>query len=433
MCSPKATMVRRLIHRNIALLVGVVLAGQLLAGLLVMALVVQPQTARVASVTADMIEALSSAMDGLPPARRAALIAQINRRGAMAIRRAHDVPGDGPRFPSFIERQFTRALADRLATQRDLVWRTDAGRRLWVSLTLGGQDYWVSVTPPRSRGAMTSLLMASFIAFLVSAVGGLLLQRRLDQPLRRLAAAVDGYTPEQAHAPLDTSGPQEVAAVATAFNRMTERLAAHEAERAVMLGGVSHDLRTPLTRLRLCLEMMRGGDAELEATALRQVERIEAMLGQFLDFARGFEAEEFQRCDIAALLEQVVADHAALPPVALAAAPGLTAKVRPLALSRAVGNLLANALRHGAAPVRVEARMDDKSLIIAVTDAGAGFEAVSSGDLMRPFARGDAARGGDGTGLGLAIVERAVTAQGGHVAFARTAGGFEACITINCA
>lgn len=419
----------RLIHRNIALLVGAVLVGQLLAGGLVMLLVIRPQVERVAHITSDAIGALSLALDETPPGRRPALLEAINRQGDMAIRPVGDAPSDGTRFLSFVERQFIRALADRLTMQERLVWRTDRDARLWVRLQLGGKDYWVSVTPPRTRGALTSLLLALCTAFIVAVVGGLALQRRLDQPLRRLALAVDRYAPETIRQPLDTSGPQEVAAVATALNRMTERLAEQEAGRAVMLGGVSHDLRTPLTRLRLCLEMMQGSDAELEATALRQVDRIEAMLAQFLDFARGFDAEPLVACDIARLIGQVAADHGTNS-IETDVEPGLNATLRPNAVARAIDNLVSNALRHGAPPVRILARQVGDRLRIAVSDGGPGIDPGDTHDLIRPFARGDAARSGEGAGLGLAIAERVAAAHGGSLGFDRSTGQFTVLLEI---
>lgn len=425
-------MFNRLIHRNIALLIGVVLAGQLLAGGLVMLLVIRPQVDRVAHVTSDAIGALSLALAETPPDRRAALLNAINRQGGMTIRPAIDAPSDGIRFPNFVERQFIRALADQLTTQERLVWRTDRDARLWVRLQLGGGDYWVSVTPPHTRGAFVSLLLAFCTAFIVAVVGGLALQRRLDQPLRRLALAVDGYAPETVRQPLDTSGPQEVAAVATAFNRMTERLAGQEAERAVMLGGVSHDLRTPLTRLRLCLEMMHGGDVELEATALRQVDRIEAMLTQFLDFARGFDAEPLVACDIAKLIGQVAREYGE-GTVEIDVGPGLSAMLRPNAVGRAIDNLVTNALRHGAPPVRIAAWQSGTRMRIAVSDSGPGIDPGCMQSLIRPFARGDAARSGEGAGLGLAIAERVAAAHDGNLHFDRSAGRFTAQLEIETA
>ena len=412
-------MFSRLIHRNVALLVGAVLAGQVLAGLLVMLLVIRPQVERVAHVTSDAIGALSMAMEEMTPARQLRMVEAINRKGGMAIRPAADVPSNGRRFPTFVERQFIRALADRLTTQEDLVWQTDADARLWVRLQLGGGDYWVSVTPPHTRGAFASLLLAFGTAFVVAVIGALVLQRRLDQPLRHLATAVDDYAPGKSTAPLDASGPREIAALANALNRMTERLTGQEAERAVMLGGVSHDLRTPLTRLRLCLEMMQGNDAELEATALRQVDRIEAMLGQFLDFARGFDAEQAVRSDVSKLIGQVAADHADHA-FEIEVEPGLEATLRPNAVSRAIDNLVANALRHGAPPVRIAARQAGERLRIEVSDRGPGIDPAHARDLVRPFSRGDAARGGDGAGLGLAIAERVAAAHGGALRFDRS-------------
>ena len=416
-------MFKRLIHRNVALLVGVVLTGQVLAGGLVLLLVVRPQVDRIAHITADTISALSLAMAGQPESQRLALLERINGQGGMMIRTLADAPSDGPRFPNFVERQFIRALADQLTTQEQVIWRTDRDSRLWILLRLGNEDYWVSVSPPQLRGAFTSLLLAFCIAFVVAVVVGLGLQRRLDQPLRRLAEAVDGFAPEQAHAPLDASGPLEVAAVATALNRMTRRLADQEAERALMLGGVSHDLRTPLTRLRLALEMMRGHDAELENSALRQVDRIESMLGQFLDLARGFEAEPFRTVALAPLLTDVVADCGS-DQVSVSVGEELHAALRPSAISRAVANLIGNALRHGSAPVMVIAAVQGERLLVSVCDRGPGLDPAQAADLVRPFARGDSARGGDGTGLGLAIVDRIVRAHDGTLRFLRKAEGF---------
>lgn len=422
-------MFNRLIYRNIALLVGVVLAGQVLAGGLVLLLVIRPQVDRVANVTSEAIGALSMAMAEIPAERRSALLESINRQGGMAIRPAADAPSDGIRFPSFVERQFIRALADRMTTQERLDWRTDREGRLWVRLQLSGSDYWISVTPRHTRGAFASLVLAFCTAFVVAVVSGLALQRRLDLPLRRLALAVDGYTPDTVPQPLDTSGPQEVAAVATALNRMTQRLAEQDAERAVMLGGVSHDLRTPLTRLRLCLEMMHCDDSELEMTALRQVDRIEVMLGQFLDFARGFDAEPPTTCDIARLVEQVAADHGQSA-VKVEVEPGLTAPVRRNAVVRAIDNIVTNALRHGAPPVQIAAWHSGGMLHIAISDGGPGIDPNRAQELIRPFARGDAARSREGAGLGLAIAERVAAAHGGRLAFDWSDGQFTVVLKI---
>lgn len=424
---PAFALPRSLLRRNVALMVGVVLAGQVVAGLLVMTLVIQPQVNRIAQLTADMVSVLAEVMDELPESQREEMLAQIGRSGNVLVRLDEPARHSGQtglrnRLPSFIERQFIRALSGRLGMNGNLDWRRGRDNRLWFQLKIGTRMVWISVTPPSGRSAMQTLLYALIVAFIVAAAAGLMLQRRLDAPLRRLAAQVDAFAPDavkqgQILPLLETSGPQEVAAVASAFNRLTERLAQDEAERSLMLAGVSHDLRTPLTRLRLCLEMMSGSDAEIEATAARQVDRIEAMLEQFLDFARGFADERVADCNVAELLKIVARDCDPAGETKVKADAALHATLRCLAVARAVGNLLGNALRHGQRPVWLTAHAVAGGLRIEVSDAGAGFDPAQAQQLLRPFARGDSARGGDGAGLGLAIAERVALAHGGTLRF----------------
>jgi two-component system osmolarity sensor histidine kinase EnvZ len=175
--------------------------------------------------------------------------------------------------------------------------------------------------------------------------------------------------------------------------------------------------------------MMHGSDAELEATALRQVDRIEGMLAQFLDFARGFDAEPLVACDIGKLIGQIAADHGK-EVVEFDVEPGLRAMLRPNAVTRAIDNLVTNALRHGAPPVRIAARQSGSRLRIAVSDGGPGIDLACAQDLIRPFARGDAARGGEGAGLGLALGERVAAAHGGSLGFDRSAGKFTVLLDI---
>lgn len=431
---PFMAMPRSLLRRNVVLMVGVVLAGQAVAGLLVMAFVIQPQVRRMAGLTADMVFVLAHAMDRLPAHDVRTLLMQDPDTGNVLIRFAppdrHDGSGTGrSRLPNFVERHFIRALSARMHAQGELSWQRGRDDRLWFRLKTAQHMVWVSVTPTSGRSALQTLIYAFVVAFVVAVAAGLWLQRRLDAPLRRLAAQVDAFAPEavlsrQFPPTLEASGPEEVAAVARAFNRLTQRLAEDEAERSLMLAGVSHDLRTPLTRLRLCLEMMGGGDAEIEATAARQVDRIEVMLEQFLDFARGFADEGVTDCAVAELLRNVVRDCDPLGQSVVDAAPELRAGLRYQAVMRAVGNLLGNALRHGRRPVRLSAWRDTGRLVIEVSDAGDGFDPAHASQLLRPFARGDSARGGDGAGLGLAIAERVAHAHGGALRFALRDGRF---------
>lgn len=431
---PALVLPRSLLRRNVALMIGVVLAGQVVAGLLVMALVIQPQVNRIAQLTADLVSVLTHVMEDLPEAERKIMLSRFESSGNVLIRL--EEPADRAasqrlrnRAPNFVERQFVRALSHRLGSGRELKWQRGADDRLWFEMTLGTQTVWISVTPPSGRSALQTMLYAFLVAFIVAAAAGLLLQRRLDAPLQRLAAQVDAFAPDMARHEqilpmLETAGPDEVAAVASAFNRLTERLANDEAERTLMLAGVSHDLRTPLTRLRLCLEMMSGHDDQIEATAARQVDRIEAMLEQFLDFARGFAEEEVVDCSIDELLSSVARDGDPQGQTQVVVDKALRANLRYQAVARAVGNLLGNAIRYGQRPIRLQARNEGSFVLIEVSDAGQGFSAASAEQLLRPFARGDNARGGDGAGLGLAIAERVAVAHAGSLCFVFRDGRF---------
>lgn len=238
-----------------------------------------------------------------------------------------------------------RQLAEQLTGQDAMAWRTDSAGHLWMEVELGGRPRWVSVMPPRMAGPLVSLLVACLIAFIVAVAGGVLLLRRLDRPLRALAGQVESYRPGSAPTPIAIDGPREIAAVAHAFNDMGERIATHEQERALMLAGVSHDLRTPLARLRLAIEMMPGEDVALHESAHRQIEQIDRMLGQFLAFARDGHEEACETISLAWLIEGASEDAGVAGQIEIEADAGLTASVRPLVMRRTIQNLLENASR----------------------------------------------------------------------------------------
>lgn len=225
---------------------------------------------------------------------------------------------------------------------------------------------------------------------------------------------------------LDIAGPTEVAAVARALSQMLERLKAADADRAVMLAGVSHDLRTPLTKLRLSLAMLKGADPDLVQSATRQVQRIEVVLAQFLDFARGFEAEETKTVELATLLTNALSYCDAGDEVTLDCPDPIPVQVKEAALYRAIENLLTNAHRYGQPPVGLSGALNGSDLVIEITDAGDGMPLAETEALLRPFARGSIARDNQGTGLGLAIVDQVARSHGGTLEFDRAPNRFTA-------
>ncbi|MGH8688501.1 MAG: ATP-binding protein, partial [Burkholderiales bacterium] len=228
-----------------------------------------------------------------------------------------------------------------------------------------------------------------------------------------------GETPE----PLAERGPRELATVSAAFNRMASDLAALERERAMVLAGISHDVRTPLSRLRLALEMSGAEPAAAQGMSA-DIEEMDQVVGQFLEFARG-ESEPRTPQDPAMLLAEVAEHYAKLGRrVEVRAALAGEFPFARTALRRAVTNLVDNALRYAGEPVEVEARREADGLVIEVLDRGPGIPEDETERLKRPFTRLEPARSGrGGSGLGLAIVERIARAHGGRLELAARPGG----------
>ncbi len=262
---------------------------------------------------------------------------------------------------------------------------------------------------------------------LLSLAGAYLIARQVGRPLKTLAAAATSVGQGATPLPLPESGPGEVQTVSRAFNQMSQDLARMNNDRAMILAGISHDLRTPLARLRLGVEMSGADDAAREGMAA-DIEEMDGVISQFLDFARDERSESAAATDFNRIVAGVVERCArrGQPVTArLGTLPPLT--VRPLAMQRLVTNLVDNALRHGGGTVEVETCRESGALVLRVLDRGLGVSADEASRMLRPFTRLDPSRSGIGTGLGLAIVERVARMHAGTIRLLpREGGGLEA-------
>ncbi|HUZ63919.1 MAG TPA: ATP-binding protein [Acetobacteraceae bacterium] len=277
-------------------------------------------------------------------------------------------------------------------------------------------DAVVRILAPRKR-----LYAGSIWLFLVWLVGTALLlfgiaalfMRNQVRAIRRLAAAAEAFGMGRDRGPIKPEGAIEVRQAATAFNRMQERIRRFLAQRTEMLAGVSHDLRTPLTRLRLAIAMLPPHPelAEDVAEMTADVEDMDRMIGGYLAFARGEGAEQAQPVNIAAMLEEVAAGARRagaaidLPPI-----PELTVPLRPDAMRRALTNLIDNARRH-AHRVALGMSLQGSRVQLTVDDDGPGIPPERRESVFRPFESGAAG----GTGLGLTIARDIVRAHGGEI------------------
>jgi signal transduction histidine kinase len=276
---------------------------------------------------------------------------------------------------------------------------------------------------------LSSFFTGAFAAYITAIVavgllGSIWAVSLATKPLSRLSDAADRFGADVNAAPIAETGPREVKQAAVAFNRMQRRLRQFILDRTRMLAAISHDLRTPLTRMRLRTEMM--DDGEQRAKMLNDLQEMEDMVGATLAFARDENADEPSRpLDLAALLDTIAADARDMEqPVTLAACPSATVLMRPRALKRAIVNIVDNATRYGG-KTELSLTRDRDEAVIRIADHGPGIPADERENVLRPFYRCEGSRSRDtgGIGLGLSIASDTINAHGGKLVLSETPGG----------
>lgn len=421
-----------LARQNAWLLVLAFVVFELMMAAVVVGFVMMPMARRSAANLSGLMVLSAQTWSELPPETRPAFERELARSHALALRAGPPRPaGDawhGP-FIHFLE----AALWEKTGDRRHLVRETAGGEDwFWASLPSGGSAIWVGFP-------ISSLDVRPFLAAAVSLAVGLVLAlatalwlaRRTVAPLARLEEAAAqvgrGEVPEL----LPETGPRELAALARRFNDMARQVRELLAARTILLAGVSHDLRTPLSRMRLALALLEERPApRLIARMEADIGEMDRLIGNVLDLSRGLERETPQDVALLPLLESLAADDERIT----VGCSAVILRAAPLALRRILGNLLENALRHGAGkPVELKAEANGGRMRIGVLDRGPGIPAERVEAMFQPFHRLDASRSPTtgGAGLGLAIVRQLARANGWQVdLLPRIGGGLEAWITL---
>jgi len=259
--------------------------------------------------------------------------------------------------------------------------------------------------------------------------------RQATRPLAELARAADALGPDLRPSRMDEGGPQEVARAAAAFNAMQDRIAKYMTERMQILASVSHDLQTPITRMRLRTELMDADPAQRD-TILRDLQQMEEMVREGVTYARAAQgsSEQPRSLDLDAFLDSLVLDYQDVgKEVTLHGALGAPLSTRPLALRRVLGNLIDNAVKFGGAAEVQVAPADAGGVEIRVLDRGPGIPQELLETVFQPFYRveGSRSRETGGTGLGLAIARQLAQALGAELILQnRAGGGLEARLTM---
>lgn len=294
----------------------------------------------------------------------------------------------------------------------------------WLNVTLAR----VQVTRPTSPSVLLSAVLGALGVILVSVLMG----RWLTQPLDRLATGARQLFATPQSSPLPETGTREVRTLAVAINDLQERIRRLVDDRTQMLAAVSHDLRAPLTRLRLRVRAVP--DADTRGSIEADLDEMEEMINATLAFLReDTTVESVEPVDVSAILDSIAADaEDAGQAVTFDVPPGLVLLGRHLALKRALTNLVQNAIKYGA-PAQVSARREDARLLISIRDDGPGIPPEKLEAVFQPFYRLEPSRGRStgGHGLGLTVARTIIRAHGGDVTLAnRQPKGLEARVTL---
>jgi len=381
-----------------------------------------------ASLIVSNINTIEAALKVLPVDAQRDFLRHISLNQDTRILPGASVPpAQAPNTP------FLRALYDRLrdqySKQPHLNLTGKDGPILWVKLPDARQDYWIGMSLKNiDRGFPWPYVGWFFVGGLLSLLGAFLVVQRINRPLRQLANAAADIGRGKMPPLLAESGPAEFRTVSLAFNQMAQDVAQLNRDRDLLLAGVSHDLRTPLSRVRLAVEMLeKDTDPELKESMIQDIEDMDAIVSQFLGYVREGSDEATGQGDLNHLIREVserftrrgksISLHLqTLPAVAF----------KPLAMQRLLSNLLDNAVRHGGPEVEIYTKQVADRVIVKVADSGPGIPESERQRLMQPFTRLNPARGQVGAGLGLAIVDKIAKLHGGKVCLlTRDGGGLE--------
>ena len=415
-------------------LLALLLIGSILAWLQTLrALEFEPRTIQTAQQLASLVNLSRAALIHSDAINRVSLIKTMTEQEGLRI--VPREPGDTyePLNTDDLGQRISLELESRLGPGTLVANSVNKEEGLWVGFAIDGDNYWMLTDRARfNRTAGQTWLIWLMTAAALSLAGAALIARLINRPLKELSLATSRVRDGNFEgSTLDENvSTREIRSVNIGFNRMTRKLAKIEQDRAIMLAGISHDLRTPLARLRLETELSVA-DPEARANMAADIAQLDAIVGKFLDYARPGDVrlstvslrEVIDACLFGVRNRIDLSCNLDVPDELLVLAD-------PVELGRVFTNLLENARRYGksaatgVAVVDIAAKVHDKWVLLRVRDHGAGVPDEQLANLSKPFYRGEAARtAANGAGLGLAIVEKTIERMGGTFTLNNTSSG----------
>jgi len=406
-------------------LLALLLAGGIFAWVQTLrALEFEPRAVQAAQQKAELVNLSRTALRTVDAINRVALVKTMGGRDSVRVLPRE--PGDT--WETYATDRFSRNVTDELMSRLGpdaLVARSVNGKPgMWVGFTIDKDRYWLR-TETAQTGPLTGNTWFVWvgIALLATLLGSVVIARLINRPLRDLSFAASRIREGDLDSRLDENTlTSEIREVNRGFNRMARELAKVEEDRAVMLAGISHDLRTPLARLRLETEMSVSNDEAKQNMAL-DIEQLDAIIDKFMDYARPGESE-LRPVHLSHLIDREASPFRDPAEIRISSRVAIDVGVMAddTELGRVFSNLFENARRYGRsidtgiAVVSVSSAKSGPWVVITVRDQGPGVAPEKIGQLTTPFFRGDAARtAATGAGLGLAIVEKSLQRMGGSL------------------
>lgn len=378
----------------------------------------------------DTLADYEGVLESMPQPARAAFLRHNDHPGLPRLLPLDDKTRRDERVPH-IGRDLADQLSTALGEQVEARFSNGERRELWLRVPMLEEHYWLVMPMARYLPpALLPTLEAAGLVALLSVLAAFALAWRTTRPLTQLVAATHELEAGRMPPPLQPSGPREVQLLTERFNGMAAALDKAASERRLMLAGLSHDLRTPLTRLKLAVELQdENGERE---GMLSDIDELSRIVSQFIDFARSEEQRALSPLAFDELVESVLEKFARDGMAVGYRREDATVNGDALGLQRLLSNLLQNARHYGAAPYSVALTVSGAQVTLRVHDSGAGIAPELQQAALAPFERLAAHRGTDGgSGLGLAIVARIVKQHGGNLRFEHpVSGGFAVLVTL---
>ena len=396
----------------------------------------EPQAQQISAQIISVVTITHAALThSAPELRRELLFDLVSNEGIRIFPLEEDDRIDPPP-DNYLMPDIEALVKAKLSNDTRFSARVNGVAGFWVSFKIDDDEYWLMLDRERLRGltGFQWLGWASLVS-LLSLLGAAIISSLINLPLSRLTVAARAIAQGKQPAPLPEKGPIEIIEANRSFNQMVDDLRQVESDRAVILAGISHDLRTPLARMQLEVEMANLSDEAREGIQ-SDIGQMDDIIGQFLDYAKPTEASSFTDVDMSGLLADMARETMRLPDVKLttAIADGAHVMGNPTDLRRVLNNLIENARRYGKTPGGEFTEIDiacqlkgsgaARRVIIDVQDHGPGVPAEKIEQMLKPFTRLDTARGqANGAGLGLAIVDRVLLRHGAELQVRNRTGG----------